>query len=284
MADILMGAPVSQEIDRVTSEKVTRLSNRGIVPLVHIIRFGDGKDDMYYENGICKKANRLGISVRKTIIDDVSDDVIREKIRDINLDPENHGILCFLPLPKQFSHLDSYIRSEIDTKKDIDCITYRSNASLYMGQNEGFVPCTAQACIEMLKFNNIPVSGKRVVVVGRSLVLGKPLSMLLLNENATVTVCHSKTVHLENLMKDADIVITAIGKLRNFGTECFRKGQIVLDVGMNWDPINGVFSGDVDFNPVSHIVDAITPVPGGIGSITTSILLSHVVFSSENGN
>ena len=208
----------------------------------------------------------------------VTQSELHSQIQCINQDASIHGCLLFRPLPDFMD--EKQICDELHMQKDVDGISSASLGAVFTDSPEGFAPCTAVACEKILDHYQIPIEGKHVVVVGRSLVIGKPVAMLLLKRNASVTICHSKTDGLESIMRSADIVICATGRARAYGAECFKPGQVVLDVGINFDA-NGVLCGDVDYDEVEPIVAAITPVPGGIGSVTTSTTMEHTLIAAE---
>jgi methylenetetrahydrofolate dehydrogenase (NADP+)/methenyltetrahydrofolate cyclohydrolase len=227
-----------------------------------------------YESRILKNCNELGIEAEVTMVDDNIKMVnFTEALNRLNDDPEIHGILVFRPLPEQ---LDMEIISRtIRPEKDIDCMSPVNAEKIFTGDPVGIPPCTPEAVIEILKYYGYDLAGKNVVIVNRSMVLGRPLSMLFLAENATVTICHSKTRELPKVAAGADIVVTGAGKAKFFGKEYFSEDSVVIDVGINMD--NGNLCGDVDFDAVSESVAAITPVPGGVGTVTSMLLLSHVI-------
>ena len=199
---------------------------------------------------------------------------------EVNTDDGIHGCLLFRPLPKQFD--DRTVRAALRPEKDIDGITDGSLAGVFTNTDLGYAPCTAQACMEILKYYNVPLSGKRAVVVGRSLVVGKPAAMMLDRENATVTLCNSRTRNLPEVCRQADIVVVAMGKMGAVGADCLREGQTVVDVGIHVNE-EGKLCGDVQFAAAEPVVDAITPVPGGVGTVTTSVLVGHVVQAAGKG-
>ncbi len=279
MAEVLKGAPVAAKINETTAERAAALREKGVTPCIAILRVGEKPDDIFYENSAVKRADALGIkAVRVTLPVDVSEDDLIEKIKELNGDGTVHGVLMFLPLPKRMDGLR--VRRTLSVKKDIDGITPGSMGGLYSGNGDGFPPCTARSCIEMIDYYGIPVSGKNAVVIGRSLVIGKPVSMMLLSKNATVTVCHTKTVDLPGIVKKAELVIAAAGRAMLVKADWLREGQTVIDVGLNVGP-DGKMCGDVDFEKAKDIVDIITPPVGGVGSVTTAVLLSHVVEAAE---
>ena len=277
---LLKGAPVSKAIDENTAKLAAQLTTDGNPPALALMGAGLGEDDRAYASSILKKAQKLGIAVTEHYFDqNVGLSDFLKALQNLNEDPAVHGILIFRPLSRQLD--DELIRAALAFEKDVDGITDISLAGVFTGDHKGYSPCTAQAVIEILHFYNIPLSGKRVAVVGRSLTVGKPLAMLLAEENATVTLCHSRTADLPAACRDAEILVAAAGKPALIGTEHVSQGQIVLDVGIHALP-DGSLTGDVDFPSVSPVVSAITPVPGGVGGVTTSVLLSHVVQAAVN--
>lgn len=279
MAQILKGAPVAAAIDAATAERSAALAERGIVPTIAILRVGEREDDVYYENAAAKRCGKLGINVVKfTLPATVSQQDVIDCVEKINSDDSIHGALIFRPMPKSLD--EEAVRQSLRPEKDIDGITDISMAGVFTGTKSGFAPCTAQSCMEILKFYGIDPKGKKAVVLGRSLVIGRPVAMMLMEANATVTICHTRTENISIETKNADIVIAAVGRAKVAGEEYFRAGQVVLDVGMNALP-DGKMCGDVDFEAAEKVVSAITPVPGGVGSVTTSVLLRHVVEAAE---
>lgn len=278
MAEVLKGLPVAKEINEKTQANIKVLKDAGITPKLAILRVGEKGDDIYYENAAVKKCLQLGIDVLQVHLEDtVSQKKLEDELETLNSDSSVHAILILRPLP---NHLDDgRIAELIDPQKDIDGISPMSLYGVFAGENRGFVPCTARACMEMLKFYNIPVQGKKAVVIGRSLVIGKPAAMLLLKENATVTVCHSRTEVIDDIIRSGDIVISCAGKIGMVNEKCVRPGQVVIDVSMNTGS-DGKMTGDADFDAVSQIVEAITPVPGGVGTMTTAIMLNNVTHAA----
>lgn len=279
MAELLKGKPVVEALALDLNARIQELRNAGIEPALALIRVGERPDDLSYERTARKRAEALGIAVRPYALDEFAPQAaIEAVIREVNHDDDVHGCLLFRPLP---SFVDESRMCELlDPKKDIDGITLASLASVFTDGHAGYPPATAAACIELLDHYRVPLQGKHVVVVGRSLVVGKPVSMMLLRRNASVTVCHSKTENLEDICRSADVVICATGRARAFGARFFSPGQTVLDVGINFDT-QGNLCGDVDFAEVEPVVGAITPVPGGIGTVTTSVTMAHTVAAAE---
>ena len=279
MTRILKSKPVTDAIAADLAHRVERLKILGIEPTLAIVRVGSRPDDLSYERTACKRAKALGLTTRVFELDaKVSQEKLLLQIRRITADSSIHGCLVFRPLPSEME--DKLVCDELAMAKDIDGVSTASLGAVFTDAKEGFAPSTAEACVRALDFYDIPVEGKHVVVVGRSLVVGKPVAMLLLRRNASVTICHSRTEDLPKIMRTADIVICATGRARAFDASCFREGQTVLDVGINFDK-DGNLCGDVDYESVESVVDAITPVPGGLGSVTTSITMEHTVSAAE---
>lgn len=278
MAELLKGAPAAEAIDRRSAADVQKLGERGVAPTLAIVRVGSREDDLAYEKGAVKRCEKVGVRVeRATLPEDVSQPELMELIDRLNADGSVHGVLLLLPLPKQLDQ--EAVRRALLPSKDVDGITDGSLAGVFTASGEGYAPCTAQACIELLDFYGYELKGKRATVIGRSLVVGKPVSMLLLARHATVTICHTRTADLPAAAKNAEILICAAGKAGTVGAELVSPGQTVIDVGINF--VNGKMCGDADMEAVESIVSAITPVPGGVGAVTTSVLVNHVVEAAK---
>lgn len=282
MADRLLGKEVTASFNEQLKERVNELKKRGIAPLLEIIRVGEDPGDLSYERGAMKRCETIGVSVRNVVLErDVTQEEMLRVIDEANEDPSVHGVLLLRPLPK---HLDaSMIENRLRPEKDVDCMTDLSMSGVFTGKKLGFAPCTPEAVMEILDHYGIDCCGKRAVVIGRSLVFGKPAAMMLLKKNATVTVCHTKTKDLPSVAREADLLIVAAGRARTVTADYVRPGQVVIDVGINMDE-NGKLCGDVDYDSVESVVAAITPVPGGVGSVTTSVLVSHVVEAASRGH
>lgn len=278
-AEILKGAAVASALNEKSKEICRSLKERGVNPCLAIVRVGERGDDIAYERGILKRCSALDVEPKQIVLPaTVSQSEITAVIKKLNCDNTVHGILVFMPLP---SHIDeALVRETIAPEKDVDGVTSGSAAFVYSGKGSGFAPCTARAVIEILKHYNIPLASRRAAVFGRSMVIGKPVSMLLMAENATVTVCHRQTANAEEVAGQADIVVAALGKAKVLGREYFREGQCVVDVGINFDE-NGKMCGDVDFSSAEELVSYITPVPGGVGAVTTAVLLRHTLEAAE---
>lgn len=278
-AKLLTGREVAENICSQVKVRAEKLSEKGIVPTLGIVRIGENPDDVYYEKSAVKKMMSLGMGCETfSFPDDISEENFSCELEKINARNDIHGILLFCPLPKSFD--DRKVKNIVSPEKDVDGMTLVNIARVFSGDNSGFAPCTAEAVVKLIKFYDIDLKGKNVVVVGRSLVVGKPLSMLLIKENATVTVCHTKTKDMQDITRKADVLVAAAGRLGLIDNTYVTKDSIVIDVGMNVDA-EGHMCGDVLFAPVSHKVSALTPVPGGVGSVTTAVLAEHVVIAAE---
>ena len=275
MATLLRGAEVVSALNEKVQTDVRALTARGVVPTLAILRVGEKPDDLAYERGAMKRAETVGVAIRQIVLPEtVTQEALLSEIAQINANDSIHGCLMLRPLPKHID--DSIVREALLPEKDIDGITQGSLAGVFAGTKRGFPPCTAKACMEMLAYYNIDPAGKNAVVIGRSLVIGKPVAMMLLQQNATVTICHTRTKDMPSVTRRAEILIVAAGKPGVVGAEYVSAGQTVLDVGINFTS-EGKMTGDVDFPAVEPIVGAITPVPGGVGTVTTSVLMAHVV-------
>ena len=268
----LKGAEVSAKIKDQVQEIVEKLD--GHVPTAAIVRVGERPDDLSYEKGVIKKIASFGMESKTYAFpENISEEAFLEEFRKINADESVDGILLFMPLPKHMN--GKLFESAIDPVKDLDGISPVNRAKVFAGEADGFAPCTAEAVIEVLKAFEIPMAGKRAVVVGRSMVVGRPLSMLFLKENATVTVCHTKTADLKEECKRAEILVAAAGKAGMLDKEYVADGAVVIDVGINVDE-NGKLCGDVKWDGLEEAASAATPVPGGVGAVTTAVLCKHL--------
>ncbi len=279
MTKILRGKEVVEAVNADLIKRVAALNTMGTVPVLAIVRLGEEPGDMAYERGATKRAEKIGVGVRKfTLPKNTSQEKLLSIIQSINNDDSIHGVLIFRPLPSQID--DEAVRDALLPSKDVDGITDGSMAGVYSGSKQGFPPCTAEACMEILSYYGINVSGMNTVVIGRSLVIGRPAAMMLMKRNATVTICHTKTVDTDKIAQRADLLVAAAGRAKAVGGDCFNPDQIVIDVGINLDE-KGDLCGDVDYEEAEGVVQAITPVPGGVGTVTTSMLLRHVVQAAE---
>jgi methylenetetrahydrofolate dehydrogenase (NADP+)/methenyltetrahydrofolate cyclohydrolase len=284
MADRLAGKMVADAMKEELSKKVETIKAKGIIPKLGIIRVGARPDDLFYEGGAKKTCESIGMAYEVFEYPaDIAQDSFEKAVTKVSTNKEINGILMFAPLPKQLN--EKKIRNLIPVEKDVDCMTIGSAAKVYTDDPTGFPPCTPTACMDILKFYNIPLKGKKAVVLGRSQVVGKPVAMLLLREHATVTICHSRTDNLPAVCADADILVAAVGRAKMVKSNFVKPGQVVIDVGINEDPDNpGKYCGDVDYAEVEPIVAKITPVPGGVGSVTTVVLCKQTIQACEQQN
>ena len=288
MAKQLLGKEVNEALVASLQTRTAALREKGITPCLGIVRLGENPSDLSYEKGATKRAEEVGVAVKNYILPETATkEEVLAVIDQVNADDSVHGVLMFRPLPKHLKADQDEICNRLDPKKDVDSMTHMSNAGVFEGQDLGYAPCTPAACMEILDYYGIDCKGKNAVVIGRSLVVGKPAAMMLMAKNATVTICHTRTVNTAEICRNADIIVSAAGVLNSLTKDYVREGQIVIDVSMNWNPEKitskgkGGMSGDAIFEEVEPIVGAITPVPGGVGAVTTSVLMKHVVEAAE---
>ena len=275
MAEVLKGIEVANAMKERLSAENAALIAKGVAPCLAVVRVGERPDDLAYERGALKRFEGLGIAVRVFAFpEDIGQDEFKSEFEKINGDKNVHGILLFRPLPKTLD--EAAILKIIDPEKDMDGMCETNIAKVFAGDESGYAPCTPEGVIELLKHFEVPLKGSKVTLVGRSMVVGKPLAMLLLKENATVTICHTRTADLAAECKAADILIAAAGSAKMIKPEHVKEGTVVIDVGINVDE-EGNLCGDVDFEAVEPLASMITPVPGGVGSVTTSILAKHTL-------
>ena len=281
MAEILKGAPVAKALTEANRERAEKLKEAGIEPALAIIRLGENPSDLSYERGAIKRAEKTGIRVVQHVLPvTASQEELLGEIEKINRDDSIHGVLMFRPLP---GHIDEKAVCEaLDPAKDMDGITSGSMAGVFMENGMGYPPCTASAVMEIFDYYGIELKGKKVTVFGRSLVIGKPVAMMTMGRHATITVCHSRTSQEDfaRAGREADIVIAALGRARMIGPEKLGRDQVIIDVGINVDE-EGSLCGDVDFDKAEPLAKAITPVPAGVGSVTTAVLMKHVIQAAE---
>ena len=288
MAKQLLGKEVNEALVAALQTRTAALKEKGITPTLGIIRLGENPSDLSYEKGATKRAEEVGVAVKNYILSETATkEEVLKVIDEVNADASVHGVLMFRPLPKHLKNDQDEICNRLAPCKDVDSMTHMSNAGVFEGQDLGYAPCTPAACMEILDHYGIDCKGKNAVVIGRSLVVGKPAAMMLMAKNATVTICHTKTVNTAEICKKADIIVTAAGVLGSLTRDFVSENQIVIDVSMNWNPEKitskgkGGMSGDCVFDEVEPIVGAITPVPGGVGAVTTTVLMKHVVEAAE---
>ncbi len=278
--DSLRGRPVSAAVEEGIKERLIRLYEKNLVPTVAIVRVGNDPGNIAYENGAVNKANMVGVQVEKyTCPADMEEDDLISVIESVNKDGKIHGILILQPLP---SHIDGErVRNAIAMEKDIDCISDRSLGRFFV-EGRGYGPCTAESCMEILNYYGVDISGKRAAVIGRSMVIGRPAALMLTRENATVTLCHSRTPRetLARVCREADIIVSAAGRIGMVTEDMMTENQVIIDVGINFDD-EGRMEGDADYAAAEKICRGATPVPGGVGSVTTAILMRHLVDAAE---
>ncbi len=282
MKALLTGSEVSKSIQAGLAERITALIGQGTTPQICLLRIGQKPDDIQYERSIERAFSKLHIEVLGVNLDEkaTTEDVIGV-MQELNTDKSVHGILMFRPLPK---HIDEdKVRNSICPSKDMDGMSDASLTGILLNKQLGYAPCTAEACIRMLDYYGIDTASKNIVIIGRSNVIGKPVALLLLNKNATITICHSKTKQLPDICKQADILVCATGKPKMVDTSFVSPQQVVLDVGISVMS-DGTVCGDVDFDSVAPIVDSISPVPRGVGVVTTSVLAEHLITAAEGTN
>ncbi|MCR4770877.1 MAG: bifunctional 5,10-methylenetetrahydrofolate dehydrogenase/5,10-methenyltetrahydrofolate cyclohydrolase [Oscillospiraceae bacterium] len=279
MAEILKGKEVVAAMKEKMIADVEALQAKGVQPTLAIVRVGERGDDISYEKGAMTRCKGIGVEVKNFVLPaDATQEELVKVIDEVNADSSIHGCLLFRPLPK---HIDeNFVRNRLAPEKDVDGITDLSMAGTYACTELGYPPCTPTACMEILDHFGIDLTGKKVVVIGRSLVVGKPAAIMAIRKNGTVTVCHTKTKDMAAVCREADIVIACAGKAGVVGEGFFKAGQIVIDVGINFDE-EGNMKGDVDFEAAEPVVAAITPVPGGVGTVTTSVLVKHVIEAAK---
>lgn len=280
MEKLLKGAPVAKALNEKMCWKAAVLKEKGVEPTLAILRVGERPDDISYEKGAMKRCEQVGVRVKNVVLPiDADENAFFDILEKLNRDPAVHGILMMRPLPNHIN--GDRARQMLNPEKDVDGCTDGSLAGVFANAKIGFAPCTAQAAIEILDYYGVACEGKKAVVIGRSLVVGRPVSMMLMHKNATVTICHTKTVDISSITKEADILIVCSGQMESVGMEYLREGQVVIDVGISWNEEKGKLCGDVRYDEAEAVVSAITPVPGGVGAVTTSVLVSHVVEAAE---
>ncbi|MBS6600473.1 MAG: bifunctional methylenetetrahydrofolate dehydrogenase/methenyltetrahydrofolate cyclohydrolase [Clostridium sp.] len=272
MGEIINGKEVALKVkEEIKSFTEGKKQEGKRMPKIASILVGDDGGSIYYMNNQEKVSTSLGVDFKKVVLDkNITEEELINTIDNLNNDNEVDGIILQLPLPKGLN--EKNVIKKISPSKDIDCLTFESQGKLYMGEPE-FLPCTPNSVVTLLKSLNINLEGKRVVVLGRSNIVGKPVAQLLLNENATVTICHSRTKDLKEVTSEADILVLAIGKPKFIDETYVKEGAIVIDVGTS--RFEGKITGDVDFHKVIEKASYLTPVPGGVGALTTTLLVKN---------
>ncbi len=281
MSELMLGLPVAKAINERLLPQIADLKAKGTCPKLAILRVGERPDDLSYERGALKRCETLGIEAEVIQVpeDVATTESLIAAVRDLNDRDDVHGVLMFRPLPRAIDQ--EAVCEALDPAKDVDCLTSGSLYGVFANKPRGFAPCTAEAVVELLDFYGVNLDGADVCVVGRSLVIGKPVSVMLQARNATVTMCHTHTADLAAHCRAAQIVVAAAGHAKTVGADCVREGQVIVDVGINWDEAAQKLVGDVDFDDVEPVVAAVTPVPRGVGSVTTAVLAKHVVEAAQ---
>lgn len=280
MAQILDGKAVAAAVKAEVKEKVNELNKKGIEVCLAVILVGDDPASEIYVSNKKKTCEALGIISKEFILSsDTKEEKLIELINKLNADKSVNGILCQLPLPKEIN--EKNVLNSISPLKDVDAFHPVNVGKIMIGEYD-FVPCTPAGIMEILKFYNIDPSGKDCVVIGRSNIVGKPMAMLLLHKNGTVTVCHSKTADLKSKCKSADILVSAVGIAGFVTADMVKENAVVIDVGMNRK--DGMLCGDVDFEKVSKKAGYITPVPGGVGPMTIAMLMKNTLTAAYKQN
>lgn len=281
MANLIDGKSVSMAVKMRVKDEVSALKEKGIDCALAVIIVGDDPASRVYVNNKKKACELCGIrSVEYALDAETTREELLSIIEKLNADKSINGILCQLPLPKHFD--ENEITQAISPEKDVDCFNCANIGKMWVGEYT-FKPCTPAGVMELLAANNIDVSGKNCVVVGRSNIVGKPMAALLLEKNATVTVCHSRTRNLAEHLKQADVIVAAVGKAKFITADMVKDGAVVIDVGINRNE-NGKLCGDVDFENVKEVASYITPVPGGCGPMTIAMLMENTVAAAKNQN
>lgn len=281
MLRTLSGKEVAATLTENLKTRADALKAKGIEPRLDILRVGANDSDLAYERGALKRAEKVGVNVVvHQLSEDISQAEMEAEIQSLNENKDVHGVLMFRPLPKSLD--EKKLANMLDPNKDVDSMTDASITGVFTDDQKGFPPCTAEAAVAILKHYDIPLEGKKLVVIGRSLVIGKPVAMLLLKENATLTICHSRTKKedMEKYCKDADIIVAAVGHANTVNRNHMRDGQCIIDVGINFNE-EGKMVGDVNFDDASEFDLSITPVPGGVGAVTSTLLMKHLIEGAE---
>lgn len=279
MAKIWRGTPVTAALNEKYQKQAAALRERGIMPTLAVLRIGDKPEDKAYERVIYHRGETIGVQVfTKILPEGAAEPDLVEAIHALNRDDSVHGVILMKPLPQGLSE-DAAGRA-LDPGKDVDGITECSLAGVFSGCQRGFIPCTSQACAEILDFYGVDCSGKRAAILGRSLTVGRPAAMLLMQRDATITVCHTKTRNLDQICRESDILVVGIGVPNQIDETYMKPGQFIVDAGITVLD-NGDMVGDVDYDAALKVAGAITPVLDGVGTVTTTLLISHVVEAAK---
>lgn len=275
------GKAISDQIKEEAALEAQELQRQGITPCLAVVLVGNDPASMVYVNNKKKACEKVGILSRSyELPEDTEEKDLLALVEQLNMDNSVHGVLVQLPLPPQID--EEKVILAVDPKKDVDCFHPLNVGLLHTGQ-KGFLPCTPAGVLELIERSGHPIEGKRCVVIGRSHNVGKPTAMLLLQKNGTVTICHSKTKDLKGICKEADILVSAVGKLHTVTKDMVKEGAVVIDVGMNRNE-NGKLCGDVDFDDVCEVAGAVSPVPGGVGLMTVAMLMKNCITAAKLQN
>ncbi len=281
MAQIIDGKAVSRAVRARVAQETLALKEQGVTPGLAVILVGEDPASQVYVRNKEKACAEVGFySEKYTLPADTTQAQLNALVDELNAKKEINGILCQLPLPPHLS--DKEVIARIDPTKDVDAFHPENVGAIMIGDYR-FLPCTPAGVMELIRSTGTDLTGKRAVVLGRSNIVGKPMAMLLLHENATVTIAHSKTQNLAELTKEADVLVAAVGRPKFVTADMVKPGAVVVDVGMDRDE-NGKLCGDVDFDGVSPVCGAITPVPGGVGPMTISMLLENTLTAAKLQN
>lgn len=275
------GKTISDQIKEEAALEAQKLQRQGITPCLAVVLVGNDPASMVYVNNKKKACEKVGILSRSyELPEDTEEKDLLALVEQLNMDNSVHGVLVQLPLPPQID--EEKVILAVDPKKDVDCFHPLNVGLLHTGQ-KGFLPCTPAGVLELIERSGHTIEGKRCVVIGRSHNVGKPTAMLLLQKNGTVTICHSKTKDLKGICKEADILVSAVGKLHTVTKDMVKEGAVVIDVGMNRNE-NGRLCGDVDFDDVCEVAGAVSPVPGGVGLMTVAMLMKNCITAAKLQN
>lgn len=275
------GKAISDQIKEEVALEAQKLQRQGITPCLAVVLVGNDPASMVYVNNKKKACEKVGILSRSyELPEDTEEKDLLALVEQLNMDNSVHGVLVQLPLPPQID--EEKVILAVDPKKDVDCFHPLNVGLLHTGQ-KGFLPCTPAGVLELIERSGHTIEGKRCVVIGRSHNVGKPTAMLLLQKNGTVTICHSKTKDLKGICKEADILVSAVGKLHTVTKDMVKEGAVVIDVGMNRNE-NGKLCGDVDFDDVCEVAGAVSPVPGGVGLMTVAMLMKNCITAAKLQN
>ena len=275
------GKAISDQIKEEAALEAQELQRQGITPCLAVVLVGNDPASMVYVNNKKKACEKVGILSRSyELPEDTEEKDLLALVEQLNMDNSVHGVLVQLPLPPQID--EEKVILAVDPKKDVDCFHPLNVGLLHTGQ-KGFLPCTPAGVLELIERSGHTIEGKRCVVIGRSHNVGKPTAMLFLQKNGTVTICHSKTKDLKGICKEADILVSAVGKLHTVTKDMVKEGAVVIDVGMNRNE-NGKLCGDVDFDDVCEVAGAVSPVPGGVGLMTVAMLMKNCITAAKLQN